>query len=103
MGVGAEPLPQPISTMPSDIDLEKDVEMSNIARLIEPESGMAQDGAKSPRGTMATVIDFACILLNIVSTVLLVFINKWYCLVLGSLRRQVMLTILLVGFSITIS
>ena len=44
---------------------------------------------------MATVIDFACILLNIVSTVLLVFINKWYCPVLSSLRGRVMLTFLL--------
>ena len=104
MGVGAEPSPQQISAMPSDIDLEKDVEMSNIAPLIDQESGKAQDGAKHPRGTMATVIDFACILLNIVSTVLLVFINKWYCLVPSSLgRRRVMLTFFLIGFSITIN
>jgi hypothetical protein len=95
MGVGAEPSPQQISDMPSDIDLEKDVEMSNTAPLIEPGPGVpgkAQAGAKHPRSTMATVVDFACILLNIVSTVLLVFINKWYCLALSSLRGRVMLT-----------
>jgi len=103
MGVAAEPSPQLISEMPSDIDLEKDVEVSNIVPLMEPEPGTAQDGAKRPRSTMTTVIDFACILLNIVSTVLLVFINKWYSLVLGSLRRGLLLTILLVGFSIMIS
>src|SRR5271168_5458934 len=95
MDVGAEPSPKQISDMPSDIDLEKDVEMSNRAPLIEPEPGKAQEVPKRPRGTMATVIDFACILLNIVSTVLLVFINKWYCPVLLLLRRRILLTILL--------
>jgi hypothetical protein len=102
MGVGSEPSPQRISDMPGDIDLEKDVEMSNMAPLIEPEPGKTQEGPKRPRGTMATVIDFACILLNIVSTVLLVFINKWYCPVLSSLTGT-LLTFLLVGFSTTIS
>jgi hypothetical protein len=103
MGVGVEPSPQQISAMPSDIDLEKDVEMSNLAPLIEQEPEKVQDVAKRPRGAMATVIDFACILLNIVSTVLLVFINKWYCLIPSSLKRRFMLTFFLVGFSITIS
>jgi hypothetical protein len=101
MGVGAEPSPQRIFTMPSDVDLEKDVELSNMAPLIDPEQGKAQDMPKRPRGTMATVIDFACILLNIASTVLLVFINKWYCPTLCSLRGRVILTFRLVGFSTT--
>ncbi len=103
MGVGGEPSPQQTADMPSDIDLEKDVEMSSLAPFIEPEPGKAQDVPKRPRGTMATVIDFACILLNIVSTVLLVFINKWYCRVVSSLRRRTMLTFLFLGFSITLS
>jgi hypothetical protein len=75
------PSTQPISAMPSDVDLEKDLEMSSLAPLIEQvEPAKAQDVAIRPRGTMTKVIDFACILLNIVSTVLLVFINKWYLL-----------------------
>lgn len=78
MSDGVQPLPQPISAMPSDVDLEKDVEMSDQAPLIEQIPGKAQDGVNHPRGTIAKFIDFACILLNIVSTVLLVFINKWY-------------------------
>jgi hypothetical protein len=78
MGDGVASSPQSMSTMPSDVDLEKDVEMSSLAPLIEQVPVTAKDGAQHPRGAVAKVIDFACILLNIVSTVLLVFINKWY-------------------------
>jgi hypothetical protein len=75
-GVGTSP--QPITVMPSDVDLEKDAEVSSLATLMEQVPEKAQDGAKRPRGAVTKAIDFACILLNIVSTVLLVFINKWY-------------------------
>jgi len=34
--------------------------------------------AQSPKGFRKQVIDVACILLNIISTVTLVFLNKWY-------------------------
>lgn len=103
MGDGVGPSPQQISAMPSDVDLEKDVELSNMAPLIEQVPGMPQDGAKRPKTAMTKFVDFACILLNIVSTVLLVFINKWYSLSPDLQRSRVMLTTLFIGYSITLS
>jgi hypothetical protein len=59
-------------------ELERDVEKNSNAPLMADANGQAQGGPNSPRSGMATVIDLACILLNILSTVLLVFVNKWY-------------------------
>lgn len=66
------------ATMGASVDLERDVEKSSSAPLMAEVTGQLQESVKHPRGSMATVIDLGCILLNIVSTVLLVFVNKWY-------------------------
>ena len=66
------------ATMVASVDLEKDLEKSSSAPLMAEVTGQSQDGAKRPRGGMATLVDLGCILLNIISTVLLVFVNKWY-------------------------
>ena len=65
------------TTMGASVGLERDVEKSS-APLMAEVNGQLQDGVQRPRGSMATLIDLGCILLNIVSTVLLVFVNKWY-------------------------
>ena len=72
------PLDEEKATMGASVDLERDVEKSSSAPLMAEVTGQSQDGVSHPRGRMATVIDLGCILLNIVSTVLLVFVNKWY-------------------------
>lgn len=59
-----------------------DIEMSKTG-LLEDEPDYKDKGAPVKRGLRSTVVDGACILLNIASTVVLVFLNKW-CVVLQS-------------------
>lgn len=58
----------------------EDVEMST--RLLDDDSkeqpAAVAMTAESPKGLRKQVIDVACIMLNITSTVTLVFLNKWY-------------------------
>jgi hypothetical protein len=57
-----------------------DLEMSS-AKLNEGEKdkpAAVAIAAQSPKGLRKQVIDVACIALNIISTVTLVFLNKWY-------------------------
>jgi hypothetical protein len=67
--------------MPSASAADEDMEMSRKAFLKEPvgegpptpkERGHTQKGLRKP------LIDGACIILNIASTVVLVFLNKWH-------------------------
>jgi len=60
-------------------DLGANVEMS--AKLFEDEKeppAVVVVAAQSPKGLRKQVIDAGCIGLNIISTVTLVFLNKWY-------------------------
>jgi hypothetical protein len=73
-----EPSPYGKPMMADEKELERDLEMSNTMPLMEAVAGQLQDGGQRPRGSRAKkLIDLSCILLNIASTVLLVFINKW--------------------------
>lgn len=57
-----------------------DLEMSS-AKLKDDERdkpAAVAIAAQSPKGLRKQVIDVACIGLNIISTVTLVFLNKWY-------------------------
>jgi hypothetical protein len=75
---GEYPPDEEKATMGASVDLERDVEKSSSEPLMAEANAQPQEGAKRGRGRMATVIDLGCILLNILSTVLLVFVNKWY-------------------------
>jgi len=57
--------------------------MSKTDEDIEKSAQLKKDDEKaplpsSPKALRKQVIDVACILLNIISTVTLVFLNKWY-------------------------
>jgi solute carrier family 35 protein E3 len=54
----------------------EDVEMAK-EKVMRGESP-SQDALPSKRGTGKQVIDAGCILLNILTTVTLLFLNKWY-------------------------
>jgi len=55
--------------------LAEDIEMGK--RLLDEEKDAVKDMADVPTGTRKQIIDGACIILNIASTVTLVFLNKW--------------------------
>lgn len=57
---------------------EEDIEMSK-RRLLKDETQElhSSNGPPSKKGLQSNVVDGACILLNIASTVVLVFLNKW--------------------------
>jgi hypothetical protein len=58
-----------------------DVEMSSAKFLKDDEKekpAAVAIAAQSPKGFRKQAIDVACIGLNIISTVTLVFLNKWY-------------------------
>jgi hypothetical protein len=59
-------------------DLEKDAERESMLPLTE--DGKERHNPSRPKTARAKVADVACILLNISSTVLLVFLNNWYVL-----------------------
>ena len=73
----------PVRVMPSATAVDEDIEMSRRAFL---KYGVGE-GPPSPRAKGHTqkvlrkpLIDGACIVLNITSTVVLVFLNKWQVL-----------------------
>jgi solute carrier family 35 protein E3 len=55
---------------------DEDLEMSNM-KLLE-EDVVAEKDTPLPRSLRAKALDGACIILNITSTVTLVFLNNWY-------------------------
>ena len=65
-----------------------DVEMNT--RLLDDDSkeqtAAVAVPAESPKGLRKQAIDVACIMLNITSTVTLVFLNKWYVCGRGELH-----------------
>lgn len=65
--------------MPSFDESEEDIEMSK-RRLFKDETPEEKSNNVSPakKGLRSNIVDGACILLNIASTVVLVFLNKWY-------------------------
>ena len=62
--------------MPSSDESEKDVEMSKTGLLLD-EPKPKDNGEPAKKGVRSTAVDGACIMLNIASTVVLVFLNKW--------------------------
>lgn len=60
---------------------DEDLEMSKMG-LVDGEIHQDKDKVTGdppkPQTTASRIIDMACILLNIASTVTLVFLNKWY-------------------------
>jgi len=46
--------------------------------LLDEESDAVKETEVTRRGTSKQIIDGGCIILNITSTVTLVFLNKWY-------------------------
>ncbi len=56
---------------------DEDVEMTN-KKLLKGEKLSIKDVSSTQKGLRKQVIDGGCILLNIASTVTLVFLNKWY-------------------------
>jgi hypothetical protein len=62
--------------MPSFDEQKEDVEMSKPGLLRDESKFKENDPAK--KGLRSNIVDGACILLNIASTVVLVFLNKWY-------------------------
>ena len=64
--------------MSSFDESEEDIEMGK-ARLLEEEPPANKNPPPPPKkGLRSNIVDGACILLNIASTVVLVFLNKWY-------------------------
>jgi len=55
--------------------LAEDIEMGK--RLLDEEKDGLKHPEVAPQGARKQLIDGACILLNITSTVTLVFLNKW--------------------------
>ena len=55
--------------------VEEDIEMGK--RLLDEEKDAVKDTVRVQGGTRKQIIDGACIVLNIASTVTLVFLNKW--------------------------
>ena len=70
--------PQPLADMPSFDEPEDrdDIEMSKTGLLTE-EAKSKDNGPPVKKGLRSNVVDGACIILNIASTVVLVFLNKW--------------------------
>ena len=62
--------------MPSFDGSEQDIEMSKIGLLKDEQ--LAKNGPLVKKRLRNGIVDGGCILLNIVSTVVLVFLNKWY-------------------------
>jgi solute carrier family 35 protein E3 len=62
--------------MPSFDEPEKDIEMSKTG-LLQDETKASSNGQPAKKGARTGIVDGACILLNIASTVVLVFLNKW--------------------------
>jgi hypothetical protein len=56
---------------------DEDVEMTK-KKLLRGETPSIRDVSPAQKGLRKQLIDTACILLNISSTVTLVFLNKWY-------------------------
>ena len=54
---------------------EADIEMGK--QLLDEEKAAVKNPETGARGTRKQIIDGACICLNIASTVILVFLNKW--------------------------
>jgi hypothetical protein len=63
--------------MPSFDESEGDIEMGKT-RLLEDEQPASMNPPPPKKGPRSDIVDGACILLNIASTVVLVFLNKWY-------------------------
>lgn len=63
--------------MASFDESEEDIEMSKTG-LLQEEPKVKDNGPAVKRGLRSNIVDGACILLNIASTVVLVFLNKWY-------------------------
>ena len=60
---------------------DEDLEMSKMGlvdgEIYQDKDKVAEESAK-PQSTKSRIVDMLCILLNIASTVTLVFLNKWY-------------------------
>jgi hypothetical protein len=56
---------------------QEDIELAKASLLDQDDARMGSKGKETPRGLQKTLIDGACIVLNIASTVFLVFLNKW--------------------------
>ena len=65
--------------MPSFDEPEEDIEMSK-RRLLKDETPeeKSKNASLAKKGLRSNIVDGACILLNIASTVVLVFLNKWH-------------------------
>ena len=60
--------------------LDEDIEMSKktlLAEELKEEPSAPKEHMKPLKGLRSKLVDGACILLNIASTVTLVFLNKW--------------------------
>jgi hypothetical protein len=67
--------------MPSTSAVDEDIEMSRRTLLKEPlreQSPPAKERGHARKGLRKPLIDGGCIILNIASTVVLVFLNKWH-------------------------
>ena len=67
--------------MPSASAVDEDIEMSRRAlskELLREEPPTIKDRGHIQKGLRKPLIDGACIILNIASTVVLVFLNKWH-------------------------
>lgn len=56
---------------------DEDVEMTK-KKLLKGEKPSIKDVSPTQKGLRKQIVDGACILLNIASTVTLVFLNKWF-------------------------
>lgn len=80
LSVNAHPkYPSDLPAMTSLDGHEEDLEMSRRKLLNNELVEKRNDDLSSPsiQGLRSSIVDGACILLNIVSTVVLVFLNKW--------------------------
>jgi solute carrier family 35 protein E3 len=77
----------------------EDVERTN-KKLLEGEKPSRKDVSPIQKGLRKQLIDGACILLNIASTVTLVFLNKWYVCV-DARNGSILLTVGYLGSSRT--
>jgi len=57
-------------------ELDDDLEMSNTGRLLEDQP-VDKDAGLPKKGLRKQLVDIFCIILNIASTVTLVFLNNW--------------------------